>query len=298
MIRPTVWQITVLLGAFFLPRFAAVVFSSESPESPCVLSMTYKDIGKPGYMDAIPGNEGLYKAMLSEAAAKIGCTLKIARFPKKRTHQQLAIGNIDIYPSTGFEEKRSDYLFFIPNGLSRHEPYLGLAPAGIGELNSIQDINKHGLGWVGEAGSTIKFEAEELKVPYLGISDLTYARAIEMLAQGRRIFYRIIDGNYEQFLAEIDQPDLLSLGISTHVRCCGTKYQDLYVGVSRKSPIYAEEANPRWDKALPLSAENFPVQLVRGSAAQRLAGALQDMAESGRTAELFHVYITKPGHTP
>jgi hypothetical protein len=298
MTRFNVWRAAALLWAALFVQLSTIVYASEQQDRPCILSMTYKDIGKPGYMDAAPSDEGLYKTMLVEAVEKIGCKLKIVRFPKRRTHQQLAIGNVDLYPSTGFEEERSDYLFFIPNGLSRHEPYLGLAPADVGELNSIKDINKYGLGWVGEAGSTIKFEAEAINVPYLGISDLTYSRAINMLVQGRRIFYRIIDGNYEQYLSEINEQDLTSLGISTHSHCCGTKYQDLYVGISRKSPVYAEEANPLWDEALPLSATNFPVRLVTGSIAQQLANALQEMLASGRTAELFNQYITRPGHTP
>lgn len=297
MIGSKVWRVIAILGAVTLTQ-PGLVYSSERQDAPCLLSMTYKDIGKPGYMDEAPGDEGLYKVMLSEAVERIGCELRVVRFPKKRTHQQLALGNIDFYPSTGFEEERSDYLFFIPNGLSRHEPYLGLAPADVGELSSIKDIEKYGLGWVGEAGSTVQYEADELKVPYFGVSDLTYGRAIEMLVQGRRIFYRIIEGNYEQFLAETGQPDLRSMGISTHLHCCGSKFQDLYVGISRKSPIYKEEVNPLWDEKQALAADNFPVQLVPGSVAARLANALQEMTLSGRTAALFRQYITEPGHTP
>jgi hypothetical protein len=298
MLNLKVWQAAALFGIVSLSPITDFAVSAEQLDVPCVLSMAYKDIGKPGYMDAAPSDEGLYKTMLAEAVEKIGCTLRIVRFPKKRAHQQLAVGNIDIYPSTGFEEERANYLFFIANGLSRHEPYFGLAPADVSELRSIKDIAKYGLGWVGEAGSTVAYEAEKLGVPYLGISDLTYRRAIEMLAQRRRIFYRIIDGNYEQYLAEIGQPDLRSMGISTHVHCCGTKFQDLYVGISRKSPLYKEEVNPLWDEKKAPSADNFPVQLVAGSVPHQLAKALQDMTQSGRTAELFHQYIVAPGYTP
>jgi len=258
---------------------------------PCSISLTYKENGKRGYMARAPSNEGLYKAIYSELAQQINCNLSIERYPKKRTHKMLQYGEVDLYPSTGFNKERSKYLFYIPNGLNRHEPYFGLTPKQVKKLDTIQDIKKHGLIWVFEAGNTTAEQAKNLKVPYQEIVGLSYNRAIVLLQRNRQVFYRIIEKDYNTYLKENNLTTLSQLNITTHKFCCEPKSQPLYLGISRSSDIIKEEPNPNYNPQAPLSPENFPTRLVEGSIAQKIAEALKKMKESGQIDVLYRQYI-------
>ncbi|GAA3934102.1 hypothetical protein [Litoribacillus peritrichatus] len=249
-------------------------------------------------MAPAPNNEGLYKALYQEVAHNLGCKLSIQRYPKKRTHRLLKSGEADLYPSTGFDNDRAQYLFYIPNGLFRYEAYFGLAPDFINNLKSISEINQYGLTWVFEAGSTTSKIAKAFKVPNKPITKLTDSRAITMLKNGRLIFYRIIKEDYFKYLAAHNLEDLTSLKISTHKSCCKAKSQELYTGISRKSNIYQEEANALFNPGKPLSANNVPYKLSSSSLAYRLASEMRTMVASGRIDALYQQYIVAPGHTP
>lgn len=262
-------------------------------DQPCAISLTYKDIGKPGYMDRAPSNEGLYKALYTELSQKINCTLTIKRYPKKRTHKMLKYGEVDLYPSTGFDNERSEYLFYIPNGLHRHEPYFGLTPKRVTELNSIKEIQTKNLIWIFEAGNTTAEFAYSLDIPYQEIVGLTYVKAINILKYERNVFYRIIEKDYNTYLADNNLDDLSSLKITTHKYCCKPKSQTLYLGISRSSNIIEEEPNPNYNPQQTLSPENFPTRLVKGSISEKISTALQKMQESGKTTALYRQYILK-----
>lgn len=272
----------VLISISILPSLAA---------TPCELTLAYKEVGKYGYMKPAPDNQGLYQAIYTEVAQKMGCTLSIHRYPKKRTLLLLKSGAIDLYPSTGFDSKRSDYLFYISNGLYRYEPYYGLTPSDVSDLDSISGVNDAGLIWIFEAGRTTVKQAKNLAVNYEEVSRLTDARAIEMLRIGRRVFYRIIVEDYQRYLRRIKHDDLSHLNIKTHTACCEPKSQPLYVGISRSSRIIKEEANPDYHSDRPTSPENFPTRLVAGSVAYELAKTLTRMQQSGRINQLFNHYI-------
>ena len=242
-------------------------------------------------MAKAPSNEGLYKAIYSKIAQQVNCTLNIDRYPKKRTHKMLKYGKVDLYPSTGFNIERSKYLFYVPNGLSRYESYFGLSPARIKKLSAIKDIKYHGLVWVFEAGNTTIAQANNLNVPYQGIVGLTYKRAINLLQHNRQVFYRIIEKDYNTYLAENNLNDLSELNITTHKFCCEPKSQTLYLGISRSSSIIKEEPNPKYNPQEKLSPENFPTRLVEGSIAKKIAEALKKMKESGQIEALYRQYI-------
>lgn len=271
--------------------FLFTVSLELSAAAPCTISMAYKNIGKPGYMARSPSNEGLYKALYKEVLGRLGCELVIKRYPKKRVHRLLQSGDIDIYPSTGFNEQRSTYLFYESNGLYRYEPYLGLTPDFVEHLESISDIGQLGLNWIFEAGSTTVEEATRMQVPYQEIVGLTYPRAIDMLGHGRHVFYRIIEADYKRYLAKNKVSDLSHLMIRTHKTCCEPKSQKLYVGISRHSVMVEEEPNPFYDSQKPISAENFPTKLVAGTLAYKLSKELRKMEKNGEIARLYHQYI-------
>lgn len=265
---------------------------------PCQLSLVYKDNGKTGYMAAAPSNEGLYKTLYQEVASSLGCTLFIERYPKKRTHMLLKAGEVDLYPSTGFDRKRSEYLYYIPNGLFRHEFYLGLTPNSVKNLTSISELNQHGLTWIFEGGSTIGQTAEAYQVLNQAITNLTDDRAITMLSKGRHIFYRIIREDYSKYLKNYGLKDLKSLNISTHKTCCKTKSHKLYTGIARNSDKYVEEINPDYNKNSDISARNFPYRLSKDTLMYQVAKQIQQLIMSGRVDQLYQEYIVVPGHTP
>jgi len=277
---------------------ALLFMSTSSVAQACSLSLAYKDKGKPGYMAAAPSNDGLYQALYQELASNLGCDLIISRYPKKRTHRLLELGDIDLYPSTGFDNKRSEYLFYIPNGLFRYEAYFGLTPAFVDDLSSIEDIGRYDLSWIFEAGSTTSNKALALGVNTEPLFNLSDDRAIEMLKKGRKVFYRIIDGDYSKYLKKHKKKDLTDFGISTHTRCCEAKSHPLYTGFSRTSANYAEVPNPAYDSQFVISAENFPYRLSPKSLAYRVAAEMNRLRASGRVSALYDQYVVKPGHTP
>lgn len=274
---------TIVILSVILLLFSSLL----SAEPTCTLTMTYKDVGKPGYMAPSPDNTGLYQALYSEAAHKIGCSLEIKRFPKKRTLRQLQAGKIDIYPSTGFDKNRSLYMHYIPNGLFRNETYYGLTPIGVDEIDSIDDIRDSGLTWIIEAGRTTVKKAKKQEIPYQALVGLTSAKAIKMISWNRKVFYQIDTEDYDSYLEEQGASDLTHLNIKTHKHCCAAKSQKLYAGISRFSPIYREEPNPYYDPLMPISPENFPTQLVPGSIGHKLSLALEDIYSSGKLSLLL-----------
>lgn len=286
----------------FLIAFVLILLSSwskaDSSEEPCVLKLVYKDKGKAGYMAPAPSNEGLYKALYSGLAESAGCQLRIERYPKKRTLLLIKLGKADLYPSTGFDQSRSDFMYYIPNGLHRFEPYYGLAPIQVKQLNDISQLKDHGLTWIFEAGNTTLNIANELGVASEQVFGLTDARAIEMLRKGRSVFYRIIKGDYEQYLKMHSLADLESYNISTHERCCPPKSQTLYLGISKMSKYYVDEPNPDYDPADNLSAENSPVRVKTDTVVYKIMNELDKLKQSGKVNELFNQYILAPGHTP
>lgn len=282
----------------FLSVLILMLWSGVSLAESCSLTLAYKDKGKAGYMAAAPNNKGLYQALYSELASNLGCQLIIKRFPKKRTHRLLAAGEVDLYPSTGFDEERSEYLYYIPNGLFRHEVYFGLTPDYVTDLSDVSDIGSYGLSWIFEAGSTTSQLANELGVASEPLFNLTDERAIAILTRGRKVFYRIIDGDYSKYLKKHGKKDLADMGISTHKACCEPKNHPLYTGFSRVSDQYAEEPNPSYNPEKAISAENFPYRLSKTSLAYRVAGEMIRLQASGRVSALYHQYIVEPGHTP
>ena len=244
-----------------------------------------------------PSNEGLYKVLYQELASNLGCSLSIQRYPKKRTHLLLKEGEVDLYPSTGFDLKRSEYLYYIPNGLYRYEFYFGLTPNYVKSLTAIPEINSHGLTWIFESGSTTINMAETLSISNQPISELTDERAITMLTKGRKVFYRIIKGDYVKYLKKHDITDLTGLNILTHKSCCKPKSHKLYTGISRKSANYIEEINPHFKKKKAISAENFPFSLSKDSLAYSVANEIKNLRKAGRIDELYQQFIVVPGHT-
>ena len=95
---PRTLILSILLLLFLFPL---------NSSADCVITMTYKDGGKPPLIAAMPDNNGAYIDLFTKAADKIGCSLNLVRHPKKRLHKMLAQGKLDFYPGASFSKKRN-----------------------------------------------------------------------------------------------------------------------------------------------------------------------------------------------
>ncbi|MDC0335910.1 hypothetical protein OAN24_03310, partial [Pseudodesulfovibrio sp.] len=268
-----------------------VFFASAATAQQTTLTMVYKDTGKPPYMEAAPDNSGLYFDLISRATKKIGFDLRIERGPKKRTYSMLETGEADIYASGEFNDKRSDFLFYMPNGLYRREHYWGMTALSIPPLQNISEITTYGLRWIFELGSTWPTKAAYYAVPYSEQPEVTIERAIDSLRSGRPFFFQFIKEEIEEYKDKKAITSWKSIGIRIHKSCGENKDASLYTAFSRKSPHYSEAVNTAYDRARPLSAENFPYRLVPGTVPYRLQEALQEMKDSGEVKALVLKYF-------
>lgn len=263
------------------------LFPAHSQET---LTLVYKDIGKPFYMAPAPDNSGLYFDLITAAVEKIGFKLKIIRVPKKRGYSMLNKGVADLYPSTTINKTRADFLFYIPNGLRRIETYYGLTAMSVPELKSVSQINEYGLQWLVELGSTQPKQASDFGVPYNAIKKVEIDKAIKLIQAGRPFFYRVIKRELESYMEENDISDMSAVGIKVHKNCHPNIDVPLYLGFSRYSPHYREQKNINYVDTKPLTIDNYPYELVRGSVPDRLRNALQEMIDNGEVKALQKKY--------
>jgi len=242
-------------------------------------------------METSPDNSGLYFDLISRATQKIGFDLRVVRLPKKRTYDMLEAGEAELYASGEFKDYRSNFLFYMPNGLYRHEEYWGMTKMSIPPLNSITEINHYGLTWVFELGSSWPIKAAGYDVPYLERPNITIKRAIDNLQNDRPFFFQFIKEEIEEYMKKNEIKSWKSIGIRIHESCCEGKSAPLYTAFARHSPLYSEEINPAYDKEKTLSAENYPHRLIPGTVPYRLQKALQEMRDSGEIKALARKYF-------
>lgn len=255
-----------------------------------ILKLVYKDIGNPPYMQAAPDNSGLYFDMMQRAAEKIGFHLKVIRLSKKRTYYYLESGRADIYASGEFRDYRSKFLFYIPNGLNRVEVFYGLTSINVPEISSISEINNYNLTWILELGSSWPLQAKAFGVEYFEIKNAGIEKAIEFFSINRPVFFKIYKEDIEGYMDKNNLLSMEDMGIRVHKKCCKTNAAPLYTGFSRFSPHYKEQPNLLFDVTRPISAENFPFELVPGSVPYKLKNALQGMIASGEITALKQKY--------
>ncbi len=265
-------------------------FSNSISAEEHVLKLVYKDIGNPPYMQPAPDNSGLYFDMMQRAVEKIGFQLKVIRSPKKRTYRNLENGKADLYASGEFRDYRSKFLFYFPNGLHRVEVFYGVTSIDVPEISSISEINYHNLEWMVELGSSWPLQAQAFGVKYFEIENARIEKAIELLSKKRPVFFKIIKEEIEEYMNKNNITSMEDLGIRIHKKCCKTHTAPLYTGFSRFSPHYQEQPNSLFDKTRPISAENFPFELVPGSVPYKLKTALQEMINSGEITVLKQKY--------
>ncbi len=276
----------LIFAIFFLNSFN--LFASEQ-----TLTLVYKDIGKPPYMQVSPDNSGLYFDIMKKVSQKIGFNLKVMRLPKKRTYKLLENGHADLYASGEFKNYRSKILYYFPNGLNRIEHYYGMTAVNIPEITSISQIKEYNLTWMLELGSSWPLKAKTLGINFTEIRNSGVANAVKISQLNRPTFFIVQKKNLLKYMKKNQIKSLDELGIKIHKNCCKSKIAPLYTGFSRFSPHYKEEPNLEYDKTKPLSQTNFPFKLSKDSTAYKFEHALKQMIESGKIEKLKAKYSIK-----
>jgi len=257
------------------------------------ITLVYKNSGKPPYMERFPDNSGLYYDMVKEIADEIGYDLKVRRGPKKRVAIWLESGEADIYASTGFVLERSKYLFYIQNGLFRHEEYLGLTTLDIPQLSSLKELNDYNLSWAIEAGCTQALVAKSLNIKYIELDEISMQRIVPLLEAKRPFFFKIMNSKVKEYLKAQNIDSLAEIGIRAHTSLCKPKNQKLFLCVSRDSPYYKEEPNPSFNPNHPICPNNFPVKLVPETLYYKIKIAMEKLIKTGEIERLKKKYGVK-----
>ncbi|MCE0555522.1 transporter substrate-binding domain-containing protein [Motilimonas sp. E26] len=267
-------------GVMPLLRFGLLyLFLISSAASACDLTMGYRTTSRLPNIQAAPNNNGLYLDLYSEAAKRINCTLKVVRAPKNRIIRGIKMGNIDFYPGYTFEEQRTEYAYFIPNGLPAKP--IGLSRIEMPEVHSYEDLQgKTLLVALGGVMADAKKYGISLRTP----AELSFPKAIQF----------ILDKNADFFKDEVglayyvkDHPRKNELRL--HTDCCGP-LTEFTLGFSKTSPYYKEIKNPAYNENEALSPHNFPVTLHPHSIAYQFQQALQQLQAEDFTGKLYKQY--------
>lgn len=242
----------------------------------CSLNMGYRTSARPPLIATAPNNAGLYQDLYRRAAELIGCELKIVRLPKLRVLIQLQNGTIDFYPGFSFTQPRSEYAFFLENGLPGDE--VGLSRAELETITSLKQL--HGKTLLRALGGP-NYVANDPNIKVVEIAEMSLDQAAEMLALKRADFFIYNSDTIQQILNTYS-----SFPLKVHPDCCGG-LQPMYLGFSRQSPHYGEEVNERFDPSKPQTPDNFPFRLKPDSLAAKFANALKQMQQTGETSRLY-----------
>ena len=244
----------------------------------CELKMGYRLNERLPLIEAYPSNRGLYYELYSRAAAKIGCTLKVVRQPKKRLLKKLHTGEIDFYPGFTFNDERAEYVFYFANGLEHS--YGLLSRANEANIYAISELKGRVL-LVAQGGPT--HDAEKFGATIRYVENLSLPAAAKILEKQQADFYIYNAPSIDYFLKY--HP---SKALKKHP-CCGDKLP-MYLGFSKHSQFYSSIKNQNFDTTQPRSPDNYPVVLSEDSVAFKLQQTIATMAKQGEIATLYQQY--------
>ncbi len=261
----------------FLLFFA--MLPSELWAKECKFSFGYRTNAREPLIKDAPDNNGLYFDLYQEAAKRLNCKLEVVRLPKKRVLAGMKKGEIDIYPSFNFSEKRSKFAYYFENGLPGGD--VGLSRP---DLADVKDLNKdlEGKVFLNFFGNRKWITNKKVQVKIVKETDL--AKAIGHIEKKQADIFVYNKQSIEYYLKKEGKADQFKI----HKDCCGG-IMPLYLAFSRKSPNYKEVKNPNYDDKKPLSVENFPVMLDKSSLAYKLQTVLLEMKKDF-TKKLYQKY--------
>ncbi len=271
--------------------FIGIVFVASIASAECTLNMVYKDGGKVPLITAKPKHDGVYYDVFNEAAKRIGCGLKVSRYPKKRLHILLKKGELDFYPGASFSEKRSKYLYYLPNGLQTGE--YGVTNLSVPKLSSYEDLKKHDLIWLMEIGSSKRERADLLgiKVRERKHFDLEFVAKFVNRSQDTNYFY-VADKELVDYFHSQTGKTLKASGLNLHEGCCGGD-SPMYLGFSRFSKKFKEVENTKYDASREIGPANYPITASENSVVFKFGQALSKMKSEGVTDTIYKKWFKK-----
>ncbi len=251
-----------------------------------IIVMGYKDKSKPPLIGEKNDNSGLYKELFEKAAKQIGYKFKIVRFPKKRVHDGFKKGSIDFYPGASFSKKRSEYLYYLPNGLQTKEVLLSL------KSHTEIDISKVKGKLIVELGSSkIDWDKKYPGLKIVQMGKLPIEKAITFLKKGRGDFFIADIEPVDYYKKNSNINKYADIGIKVHHNAINKEFIAMNLGFSRKSPLFKEELNTNFDSSKQITIENFPTKISEECVAYKLYLELNKMKDSGETQKLYEKYF-------
>ena len=247
------------------------------------LVMGYKDREKMPLIGSEFDNRGLYLDLFTKAAHKIGYKLDIVRYPKKRLHYRLKKGLSDFYPGTSFSLERSEYLYYLPNGLETKEVLVTLDTPK--EYKSLDELEGTLLIELGSSKSDISKRYPKLTT--IQKTSLPMQSVINALHSGIADFYIADIEVVDYYRKQKKFFDYKNIGIKIHYNIISKEFVPMYLGFSRKSKLFKEIPNPGFDKNKGISIDNFPVKISKKCIAYKLYESLMDMKQKGETRLLY-----------
>lgn len=264
---------------------STLLYSQFTQAEQCELTMGYRTSERIPFINAAPNNQGFYLDLYERAAKRIGCKLHVLRAPKKRILRELAFGRVDFYPGFGYSQKRNEFTFFIPNGLSTR--FIGISRPELEEITSIEQIAKRGLVMLIAPGSdTMDGLPKQLNIRQP--PELDVKGAIALLEEKRGDFYAYEESTLRYYLKRMPTKKF-----KLHENCC-EDIQPMQLGFSKKSRHLKLEPNPHFISEQPESLTNKRLRLVSHTRAAQFARALQQMNQTGITKTLHQLYFGFP----
>ncbi|WP_415901638.1 substrate-binding periplasmic protein [Neptuniibacter sp. QD29_5] len=277
---------------FSLVLFIVTLFPAANADEKTII-MGYKAIAKPPLIGGNGDNSGLYLDLFEKAAERIGYNLLVVRIPKKRLHFELARGTVDFYPGSSFSQKRTGYLFYLPNGLQTKEVLISLDNRA--EIQSMEEAE--GRLIVELSSSKLEWNQIYPKLTISKMGKLSMEKVIEALNTGRGDFYvadiEIVD--HYQKLNNIENYE--DIGIKIHPNAINQAFIPMNMGFSRKSKLFSEYPNPSFSPDDEISIENFYTIVDQDSVAYQFYQALDQLKQEGYTQKLYDQYFKQALNT-
>lgn len=252
-----------------------------------VITMGYKDREKMPLIGNEFDNKGLYYELFTKAAHNIGYKIDIERFPKKRLHFRFKKGVTDFYPGASFSLKRGEYLYYLPNGLETKEVLVTLdSPK---EYKSLDELKGKLLIELGSSKSEITKKYPKIKT--VQKTTLSMQSVINALQNKIADFYIADIEVVDYYKKQEGFYSYKNIGIKIHYNTINKEFIPMYLGFSRKSPLFSEGSNPYFDKTKGISIDNFPTKISKDCVAYKLYNSLMDLKKEGETKRLYNKYF-------
>lgn len=262
----------LLLIVFVLPSFS---FSET-------LVMGYRESAREPLIGPIGDNKGLYYDIYSLAAKRLGVTLEIVRYPKKRILVLIKEGKVDFYPGFRFTEERTSLVYYLENGILDGGD-IGLSRMDFPTITDLHQLkNKKVLVSRGGATSDLVSKIDGIKLHT--VSKLDVKKATQLIHLKRDDFYIY---NKKSILYYLKKNNINNMKL--HPNCCG-KEKPMYLAFSRNSKHFDELISLDFDELSKVSILNNPTRIKKESLAYKLYLVLKQMKDSGEIDKLSNKY--------